>query len=102
MSCMLTRCNPIVQWLVRYVAVPTKRYPRMLKFDPVSLKSFDMSLPRRSLCPLIVTKSGDQTSLTTAYTKRDQPTVIRGYGSLLLDMCKVVPDGIVCFFVSYV
>ena len=80
---------------------PLDMYPRMLKFEPVSMKSFDMSLPRRSLCPLIITKSGDQTSLTTAYTKRDQPTVIRGYGSLLLEMCKVVPDGIVCFFVSY-
>jgi hypothetical protein len=26
---------------------------------------------------------------------------IVSYGMLLLDMCKVVPDGIVCFFVSY-
>jgi DNA excision repair protein ERCC-2 len=80
---------------------PLDMYPRMLKFEPVSLKSFDMSLPRKSLCPIIVTKSSDQTSLSTAYSKRDQPTLIRGYGSLLLEMCRTVPDGIVCFFVSY-
>ena len=28
--------------------------------------------------------------------------MIRNYGNLLLDMCGVVPDGMVCFFVSYV
>ena len=27
--------------------------------------------------------------------------VLRNYGALLVDMCKVVPDGIVCFFPSY-
>jgi len=27
--------------------------------------------------------------------------VVRNYGRLLLEMSSVVPDGIVCFFVSY-
>lgn len=27
--------------------------------------------------------------------------VIRNYGNLLVEMCGVVPDGIVCFFTSY-
>jgi DNA excision repair protein ERCC-2 len=27
--------------------------------------------------------------------------VVRNYGRLLLEMASVVPDGIVCFFVSY-
>ena len=27
--------------------------------------------------------------------------VIRGYGALLVDMCATVPDGVICFFVSY-
>lgn len=27
--------------------------------------------------------------------------VVRNYGRLLLEMVSVVPDGIVCFFVSY-
>ena len=28
-------------------------------------------------------------------------TVIRGYGTLVIDLCAVVPDGLACFFVSY-
>ena len=28
--------------------------------------------------------------------------VIRNYGNLLVEMCAVVPDGVVCFFTSYV
>lgn len=27
--------------------------------------------------------------------------VVRNYGKLLLEMASIVPDGIVCFFVSY-
>lgn len=27
--------------------------------------------------------------------------VVRNYGRLLLEMASIVPDGIVCFFVSY-
>jgi len=26
---------------------------------------------------------------------------LRNYGNLLVEMCAVVPDGLVCFFVSY-
>lgn len=32
---------------------------------------------------------------------RSDPGVARNYGRLLLEMVSVVPDGIVCFFVSY-
>lgn len=32
---------------------------------------------------------------------RSDPGVVRNYGKLLLEMVSVVPDGIVCFFVSY-
>jgi DNA excision repair protein ERCC-2 len=28
--------------------------------------------------------------------------VIRNYGNLLVDLATVVPDGVVCFFTSYV
>lgn len=27
--------------------------------------------------------------------------VIRNYGNLLVELCRVVPDGVVCFFTSY-
>ena len=32
---------------------------------------------------------------------RYEDSVIKNYGRLLVELCKVVPDGIVCFFVSY-
>lgn len=32
---------------------------------------------------------------------RSDPGVARNYGKLLVEMVSVVPDGIVCFFVSY-
>lgn len=32
---------------------------------------------------------------------RSDPGVVRNYGKLLLEMVSIVPDGIVCFFVSY-
>lgn len=32
---------------------------------------------------------------------RDDPGVVSNYGKLLVEMVSVVPDGIVCFFVSY-
>jgi DNA excision repair protein ERCC-2 len=32
---------------------------------------------------------------------RSDPGVVRNYGRLLVEMAQAVPDGIVCFFVSY-
>ena len=32
----------------------------------------------------------------------NQLAVIRNYGNLLLSMASVIPDGLVCFFTSYV
>jgi len=32
---------------------------------------------------------------------RSDPGVVRNYGRLLLEMASAVPDGMVCFFVSY-
>ena len=157
------------------------------------MRSFDMSLPRSSLCPLIITRDGEQTALSSRFESREDEAVIRGcvggcalfvwgvfslsggcslvmgsallcgavplywavllpcilmcwlvwgyshvfsssvafvmmsdvctitnhlcnndtctrtpllvihdrYGALLVEMCDVVPDGVICFFVSY-
>eukprot|EP00730_Choanoeca_flexa_P003137 TRINITY_DN11302_c0_g1_i3.p1 TRINITY_DN11302_c0_g1~~TRINITY_DN11302_c0_g1_i3.p1 ORF type:complete len:779 (+),score=155.49 TRINITY_DN11302_c0_g1_i3:1682-4018(+) len=80
---------------------PLDMYPKILNFRPVTMCSFDMTLSRTSLLPIVVTRSSDQTTLSTRYESRDDVSVKRGYGHLLLDMCSIVPDGIVCFFVSY-
>lgn len=39
--------------------------------------------------------------MTTKFEARDDIAVIRNYGQLLLEIANVVPDGIVCFFTSY-
>ena len=40
-------------------------------------------------------------SLTSKFEAREDTAVIRNYGSLLSDMASIVPDGVVCFFTSY-
>lgn len=39
--------------------------------------------------------------MTTKFESRNDPGVEKNYGKLLLEMVSIVPDGVVCFFVSY-
>ena len=50
---------------------------------------------------MVVTRGSDNSQISSAYNKREDPSVIYNYGKLLSDMCKIVPDGMVCFFTSY-
>lgn len=50
----------------------------------------------------VVTRGNDQVAISSKFETREDVAVIRNYGNLLVAMCKIVPDGIVCFFVSYV
>lgn len=43
----------------------------------------------------------DQLPVSTKFDMRSDPGVARNYGKLLVEMVSIVPDGIVCFFVSY-
>eukprot|EP00043_Microstomoeca_roanoka_P005591 m.56764 g.56764 ORF g.56764 m.56764 type:complete len:776 (+) comp13031_c0_seq3:84-2411(+) len=80
---------------------PLEMYPKILNFRPVTVCTFDMTLSRTSLLPMIVTCGSDQAKISSRYESREDSSVKRNYGHLLLDMARVVPDGIVCFFVSY-
>ncbi|KAL2925475.1 General transcription and DNA repair factor IIH helicase subunit XPD [Bienertia sinuspersici] len=80
---------------------PIDLYPRLLNFNPVVSRSFTMSLTRECICPMVLTRGSDQLPVSTKYDMRSDPGVARNYGRLLLEMASVVPDGIVCFFVSY-
>lgn len=80
---------------------PIDLYPRLLNFNPVVSRSFTMSLTRECICPMVLTRGSDQLPVSTKYDMRSDPGVARNYGRLLLEMVSVVPDGIVCFFVSY-
>lgn len=80
---------------------PLDMYPKILDFRPVIMASFTMTLARPCICPMIVSKGNDQVAITTKFETREDIAVIRNYGNLLLEMTAIVPDGIVCFFTSY-
>lgn len=81
---------------------PLDMYPRILDFQPVTMATFTMTLARQCLCPMVVTRGNDQVAISSKFETREDVAVIRNYGNLLVAMCKIVPDGVVCFFVSYV
>ncbi|KAI5148053.1 uncharacterized protein NESG_02172 [Nematocida ausubeli] len=87
---------------------PISIYPRLLDFTPVKSVEIDVS-SKRGLHALIVTKGSDQMTLamdgsnaiSSTFSLRAEPAVVRNYGNLLLEMAMSVPDGMVCFFPSY-
>lgn len=81
---------------------PLSMYPKILDFRPVIAVSFTMTLARQCICPMVVTKGNDQVSMSSQFEVRNDFSVIRNYGHLLIEMSQTVPDGIVCFFTSYV
>lgn len=36
--------------------------------------------------------------MSTKFDQRDDPSVVRNYGALMIDLAGIVPDGVVCFF----
>lgn len=81
---------------------PLDTYPRMLNFQVVVSASFNMSMDRRCVCPLIMTRGSDQAALSSKYVDRQTPDIPRNYGHALVALAGSVPDGVVVFFVSYV
>ncbi|XP_003379641.1 TFIIH basal transcription factor complex helicase subunit [Trichinella spiralis] len=86
---------------IRPTLSPLDMYPKILNFDPAVMASFSMTLARPCILPLIVAKGNDQITMTSKFEARDDTSVIRNYGTLLLELSRIVPDGIVCFFTSY-
>ena len=80
---------------------PIDLYPKLLGFNPVSVRSLAMTLTRDCLCPMVITRGADQQAVSTKFDMRDDPNVIQNYGRILIGLAHTVPDGIVAFFVSY-
>lgn len=80
---------------------PLDMYPKILDFHPTLMTSFTMTLARQCILPMIVTKGNDQVAMSSKYETREDIAVIRNYGNLLVEMASIVPDGMVCFFTSY-
>ena len=60
-----------------------------------------MTLARKSFLPLIVTRGSDQAQISSGFQIRNDPGVVRNYGSLLTEFARITPDGLVVFFPSY-
>ncbi|KAK7552525.1 hypothetical protein IWX46DRAFT_545003, partial [Phyllosticta citricarpa] len=80
---------------------PLDMYPKMLNFQTVVQESYTMTLARKSFLPMIVTRGSDQAPISSGFQVRNDPNVVRNYGVLLREFCKLTPDGIVVFFPSY-
>jgi DNA excision repair protein ERCC-2 len=80
---------------------PLEMYPRMLGFRTVIQESYTITLARKSFLPLIVTRGSDQGALSSGFSIRNDPSVVRNYGNLVTEFCKLTPDGVVVFFPSY-
>ncbi|PVU88778.1 hypothetical protein BB561_005702 [Smittium simulii] len=80
---------------------PIDMYPKMLKIKAAVTESYTMTLTRSCFLPMIVTRGSDQVSMSSKFEVRNDPAVVRNFGFLLVEMSKVVPDGLVAFFPSY-
>lgn len=80
---------------------PLDMYPKMLKFDTVVQESYTMTLTRQCFLPLVITRGSDQVAISSRFEVRNDPSVVRNYGNILIEYAKCVPDGVVAFFPSY-
>lgn len=105
---------------------PVEMYPKILNFVPTSIVEIGATLDRNSISPVIITKGNDQmllrsredmggpsddgqkgivvdgSKLTTSFSLRTDPSVVRNYGGLIISLSQTVPDNIVVFFPSYI
>jgi DNA excision repair protein ERCC-2 len=80
---------------------PLDMYPKMLQFTPVVQETYPMTLARNAFLPLVITRGSDQVAISSRFEVRNDPAVVRNFGSILIEYSKIVPDGIVAFFPSY-
>lgn len=50
---------------------------------------------------MIIASTADSTPISSEYISRSNKAVTRNFANLILGLCDVVPDGILCFFPSY-
>lgn len=80
---------------------PLDVYPKLLQFEPCISESFNMSTIRPCIHPMIITRGSDQLPVSTKFQDRCDMGVVRNYGTMLIELCRSIPDGVVAFFTSY-
>jgi len=79
---------------------PMEMYTKILDWQPMFMKSFDITL-RNCISPLFITRGHDHGELSSQFATRNDNEVMRNYGRLLTEFSSITPDGIICFFPSY-
>lgn len=80
---------------------PIDLYPKLLQFEPCISTSFNMSTFRPCIHPLVITRGSDQLPVSTKFQDRGDMGVVRNYGTMMVELCSTIPDGVVAFFTSY-
>ncbi|KAI8096768.1 uncharacterized protein BX664DRAFT_324780 [Halteromyces radiatus] len=80
---------------------PLDMYPKMLNFQTVVQESYAMTLTRNCFLPMVITRGSDQVAVSSKFEVRNDPAVVRNFGQIMVEFAKIVPDGVVCFFPSY-
>ncbi|KAI8887472.1 DNA repair helicase [Backusella circina FSU 941] len=80
---------------------PLDMYPKMLNFRAVVQESYSMTLTRNCFLPMVITRGSDQVAISSKFEVRNDPAVVRNFGQIMVEYAKIVPDGVVCFFPSY-
>ncbi|ORX96056.1 DNA repair helicase [Basidiobolus meristosporus CBS 931.73] len=80
---------------------PLEMYPKMLQFQTVVQESYSMTLTRNCFLPMVITRGSDQVAISSKFEVRNDPAVVRNFGNILVQYSKIVPDGVVAFFPSY-
>jgi DNA excision repair protein ERCC-2 len=80
---------------------PIDLYPKLLQFEPCVSESLNMSTFRPCIRPLVITRGSDQLAVSTKFEDRGDLGVVRNYGAMLVELCSIIPDGVVAFFTSY-
>ena len=100
---VVRRYNDIV--LTSGTMSPLDMYPKMLGFRANLQQSFEITFHREAVLPIVVsrtiTAAKEVFSLTSKMEDRQDANILRGYGLLLIELSRVVPDGMVVFFPSY-
>ncbi|KAF6213519.1 hypothetical protein GE061_011239 [Apolygus lucorum] len=58
-------------------------------------------IPKDNIMPVIVSSGPSSQILDFSFQKRNSPNLIAEVGRLLVNVCTIVPAGVVCFFPSY-
>ncbi|KAH0789733.1 DNA repair helicase XPD [Histomonas meleagridis] len=79
---------------------PLTIYSQILNFEPISMVNYSITNYRSIHLPLIISRGTDQIKLTSTISLNKNLNGVNNYGKLIVELCKVVPDGIIGYFPS--